>query len=67
MSRLLDPRFKYRNSDDTNVADTFKRFGFKPTTEADRRKAQERLHGARTNKPKATVTPIRHTPITKEK
>lgn len=52
--RLLDPRFKYRAADDTNIADTFKRFGFKPTTDADRRKRQERLHGV--EKTKATVT-----------
>lgn len=50
--RLLDPRFKYRNSAQTDVLETLKRFGFKPTTDEERKAAQERLHGT------ASVTPI---------
>lgn len=58
--RLLDPRFKYVPAADTDISSTLKRHGFKPTTDADRRKAQERLHG-RATKPAANVTPIRRT------
>lgn len=35
--RLLDPRFKYVPSSATDITATWRRFGFKPTTEADRR------------------------------
>ena len=34
--RLLDPRFKYTPSVSTNIVSTWKRHGFKATTEAER-------------------------------
>jgi hypothetical protein len=34
--RILDARFKYTPSLHTNIVSTWKRFGFKPTTEAER-------------------------------
>lgn len=34
---LLDPRFKYVPAARTDVAATWRRFGFKPTTDAQRR------------------------------
>lgn len=39
---LLDPRFKYIPAVKTNVAETFARFGFRPTTEEERRARQLR-------------------------
>ena len=33
---ILDPRFKYTSALSTNVMSTWKKFGFKPTTEAER-------------------------------
>jgi hypothetical protein len=35
--RLLDPRFKYVPAARTDVAATWRKFGFKPTTDADRK------------------------------
>ena len=35
--RLSDPRFKYVPSTLTDVAATWRRFGFRPTTESERR------------------------------
>lgn len=35
--RLLDPRFKYVPAARTDVLATWRRFGFKPTTEGERR------------------------------
>jgi hypothetical protein len=35
--RLFDPTFKYVPSTCTDVAATWRRFGFRPTTESDRR------------------------------
>lgn len=43
--RLLDPRFKWVSSTDTDVRKTWKRHGFKPTTEADRAARQARALG----------------------
>jgi hypothetical protein len=34
---LLDPRFKYIPAARTDVAATWRRFGFRPTTDAERR------------------------------
>lgn len=45
--RLLNPNFPYVSSANTNVADTFRRFGFKPTSEAERKAAQQRLHATK--------------------
>ena len=36
MSRLLDPDFKYVPAAAQDVTDTWKRHGFKPTTQAER-------------------------------
>jgi hypothetical protein len=38
--RLLDPRFKYVPSGRTDILATWRRFGFRPTTEAERRARQ---------------------------
>lgn len=43
--RLLDPRFKYTPSLRTNILTTWKRHGFKPTTEAERAARQQRTQG----------------------
>lgn len=40
--RLLDPRFKYRPADSTDIRDTWKKHGFKPTTDAERKARQVR-------------------------
>ena len=45
--RLLDPRFKYIPAARTDVAATWRRFGFKPMTEAERRSRKLR-NGNRT-------------------
>ncbi|HSQ05103.1 MAG TPA: hypothetical protein VLN59_13755 [Burkholderiales bacterium] len=41
--RLLDAKFKYTPSTSTNVATTWRRFGFRPTTEAERSARQRRI------------------------
>ncbi len=38
--RLLDQRFRYIPSASTDVAATWRRFGFRPTTESERRARQ---------------------------
>jgi hypothetical protein len=43
--RLLDARFKYTPSTSTNIVSTWKRHGFKPTTEAERQARQRRALG----------------------
>jgi hypothetical protein len=43
--RIYDPRFKYTPSLNTNILSTWKRFGFKPTTDAERQARQRRTHG----------------------
>jgi hypothetical protein len=40
--RLLDARFKYTPSTSTNIVATWKRHGYKPTTEAERMARQRR-------------------------
>jgi hypothetical protein len=40
--RLLDPSFKYIPAARTNVTETWRRFGFRPTTEAERRSRETR-------------------------
>jgi hypothetical protein len=42
---ILDPRFKYTPAISTDIASTWKKFGFKPTTEAERI-ARERKRAA---------------------
>lgn len=44
--RLLDKRFKYVSSGETDVSLTWRKFGFKPTTETERRARQRRLEQA---------------------
>jgi hypothetical protein len=40
--RIYDARFKYTPSLSTNIVSTWKRFGFKPTTESERLARQRR-------------------------
>jgi hypothetical protein len=44
--RLLDARFKYTPSTMTNVASTWRRFGYRPTTEKERNARQRRFGDA---------------------
>lgn len=53
--RLLDSRFKYTNSASTNVADTWRRFGFRVTTDAERAARQQR---GQKSEPSAEVTAL---------
>jgi len=43
--RLLDARFKYTPSTNTNIVATWKRYGYKPTTDAERQARQRRAMG----------------------
>jgi len=43
--RLLDAKFKYIPSTSTNIVATWKRHGYKPTTEAERQARQRRARG----------------------
>lgn len=43
--RIFDNRFKYTPSMSTNIVSTWKRHGFKPTTEAERQARQRRAWG----------------------
>lgn len=57
--RLLDARFKYTPSTNTNVASTWRRFGFRPTTEAERSARQRRsLAEQAVPQPDAEVTQL---------
>jgi len=40
--RIYDPRFKYTPAMSTNIVSTWKKHGFKPTTEAERLARQRR-------------------------
>lgn len=42
MKSILDPSFKWTPSASTNVSATWKKHGFKPTTDAERRSRQQR-------------------------
>ena len=45
--RLLDPRFRYIPAANTDVSVTWRRFGFRPTTDSERRARQRvELSGA---------------------
>ena len=44
MSPILNPLFEYKNASKTDVMETWRRHGFVPTTEQQRKEAQERLH-----------------------
>ena len=46
--RIYDARFKYTPSLKTDIVSTWKKFGFKPTTEAERFARQRRLYGDET-------------------
>lgn len=52
--KLTDPRFRYVSSVHTDITATLRKHGFKPTTEAERKARQEKLH-----EPPANVTPLR--------
>ena len=53
--RILDQKFRYVPSEATNVAATWKRFGFRPTTDVERRARQARLQGERLDPSAAVV------------
>ena len=46
--RLLDAKFKYTPSMSTNIVSTWKKFGYKPTTEAERLARQRRTRNEAT-------------------
>jgi hypothetical protein len=50
---ITDPRFKYTHSCNTDIAATFRKHGFKPTTDAERAARQ------RKEKKPANVTQLR--------
>jgi hypothetical protein len=56
--RIFDSRFKYTPSLNTNIVSTWKRFGFRPTTEAERSARQRRAQEAyeTSSAPSASVT-----------
>ena len=52
--RLLDPRFRYTPAANTDVSMTWRRFGFRPTTDSERRARQRAgLSGADDTAPAA--------------
>lgn len=55
---ILDPRFKYTSALSTNVMSTWKKFGFTPTTEAERIAREEQRAAAY-----AAPTPPRRQPL----
>lgn len=55
--RLLDPRFKWTPAASTNVTNTWKKHGFKPTTEAERAARQKKLQDDDAT-PAPNVTPL---------
>jgi hypothetical protein len=57
--RIYDARFKYTPSTSTNIVSTWKRFGFKPTTESERLARQRRaLRDEPKDAPGASVTSL---------
>jgi hypothetical protein len=57
--RIYDARFKYTPSTSTNIVSTWKRFGFKPTTESERLARQRRaLRDEPNDAPSASVTSL---------
>ena len=60
---ILDPRFKYVPAISTDVLATFRRFGFQPTSDEERRERLAR-HGMQPRKlgqsPVSYVTPLAH-------
>ena len=53
--RLLDPRFKYIPAARTDVSATWRRFGFRPTTEAERRARKSQKDDPVSNRASAVV------------
>jgi hypothetical protein len=57
--RIYDARFKYTPSTSTNIVSTWKRFGYKPTTESERLARQRRaLQADAGEQGGASVTPL---------
>jgi hypothetical protein len=55
---IFDSRFKYTPSTSTNIVSTWKRHGFKPTTERERLARQHRAGGAPDTAQSASVTQL---------
>ena len=55
---ILDPRFKYTSALSTNVMSTWKKFGFKPTTEAERIAREEQRAAAYATPAPHSVAPL---------
>ena len=57
--RIYDARFKYTPSTSTNIVSTWKRFGFRPTTESERLARQRRaLRDEPEPTANASITPL---------
>jgi hypothetical protein len=56
--RILDSRFKYTPSTSTDIVSTWKRHGFKPTTERERLARQHRAAGVANAAQSASVTQL---------
>ena len=54
--RLLDPRFKYTPSTSTNVVNTWRRFGYRPTTVGERQARLRRRESAVRQGESAVIT-----------
>ena len=54
--RIFDARFKYTPSTSTNIVSTWKRHGFKPTSEAERLARQRRMFGGDAAPPAASAS-----------
>lgn len=57
--RLLDTRFKYTPSTRTNIANTWRRFGFHPTTQAERNARIRRLETQNASDAQPYVTELK--------
>jgi len=57
--RLLDIGFKYTPSTRTNIANTWRRFGFRPTTKAERNARIRRLGTQNTSDAHPYVTELK--------
>jgi hypothetical protein len=55
-ARLLDPRFEYRRAAETDIAATWRRFGFDPRANEQRRKLVLSAFAARTSDSFAPAT-----------